>query len=293
MMETSHSAVAVLAQNGKSFYFAGVFLPADRLKVISELYSFCRYVDDCADELSHDQAKTAVAHIKEVILNSDLSDPLQDQVRLLEKNGVARTLLLDLVRGAEWDIHEEPIHTADDLDKYCYHVAGVVGLMMNPLMKVTDPAAASYAVSLGKAMQLTNICRDILEDAQNARIYLPATEIRSLGLGLTALATPGAAPTELKTVLKKYLKLADASYELGQQGLPYIPLRCRFVILIASEVYRHIGKKIIKNDFEVLKGRIYLTVFEKIVVLFKTSPKMLKPAFWLKPLRPNKQVVIS
>lgn len=276
------SSIETLAQNGKSFYFAGLFLPQKQLHTIAELYSFCRYVDDSADELAPELAKKEIERIKAALRTGDDTD-LNQAISSLEHHGVNREHLVDLVTGADWDINKVLIQNEQQLDLYCYYVAGVVGLMMNPLMNVKNTDANYYAMSLGKAMQLTNICRDVLEDALNERTYLPLEELQNGKISLQRLKQRGTTPSELKLLVAKYLTKADSLYQEGYRGLGYIPLRCRFVILLAGELYRHIGVKIARNNYEVLMGRTYLSTLEKVGVLVKTAFKLLKPRFWMKP----------
>lgn len=277
------SSVQVLAKNGKSFYFAGLFLPQKQLHTIAELYSFCRYVDDSADELHPEQARKEIERIKRALHLEGEDKELNHILESLQRNGVLRQHLEDLVTGADWDINKVLIQNEKQLDLYCYYVAGVVGLMMNPLMQVSSPVAGEFAKKLGHAMQLTNICRDVLEDALNQRTYLPLEELRQAGLDLKSLQKKGGSPGALKEIVSRYLKKAENLYQEGYKGLPYIPLRCRFVILLAGELYRHIGVKIIHQDYEVLNGRVYLSLSEKFWVLFKSTFKALAPGFWIKP----------
>lgn len=123
-------SVRVLAENGKSFYLAGLFLNSEELSKISKLYHFCRYVDDCADKLNPPQAAQALDYVKKTIMEKELSSPFQSFVQALEENGVQRSDMLELVRGAESDTSQVLIKNDDELDHYCFQVAGVVGLMM-------------------------------------------------------------------------------------------------------------------------------------------------------------------
>ena len=286
------SSVDILARNGKSFNFAGVFLPKKQLVSIATLYSFCRYVDDCADELHPTEAKIEIDKIKKALDGNDEFDSKDKSIQNLISIGVQKNHMLDLIYGAEWDVSGRKIQTDKDLDLYCYHVAGVVGLMMNPLMNVQDNQAHMYAVNLGKAMQLTNICRDVLEDAVNHRTYLPLSDLTENNLELKDLQKKGPAPQALRNIVAKYLQRADEYYQTGYLGLPYIPLRCRFVILLAGELYRHIGLKIKKNNYEVLQGRTYLNVFEKTYVFFKVLPQLMTLRFWKKPVKQTTEAIV-
>lgn len=271
----TRSSIDILKDHGKSFYFAGLFLPMKQLEKIAELYHFCRFVDDTADTQESSIAKQDIELIKQTLLSTTFKNALQDFIQRLEKNGVQRQHLLDLVAGAEFDLHTGSIDTEADLDLYCYRVAGVVGLMMNPLIGVVDTHADYHAVCLGKAMQLTNICRDILEDAQNGRLYLPYEKIEENNIPTNELKMRGPTSSAVKNLVKNYLIKADYLYTEGYKGLDYIPFRARFVIYLAGEVYRHIGVKIKSIDYDVLQGRTFLTLSEKIRVLLKTSLKFI------------------
>lgn len=280
---TNINSLEVLSNNGKSFYLAGLFLEKKHLLEIAELYSFCRYVDDCADQLNTTEAMTAIAHIKKTLLDPSLSNELQQHIQKLETLGVQRRHMLDLVAGAESDTQFSPLQNDEELDIYCYQVAGVVGLMMIPLIGVTSKDAPPHAMSLGKAMQLTNICRDILEDAQNGRTYLPQLALAKENLSIKDLQKKGTSPSSLKEIVAFYLNKADELYQEGYRGLAYIPLRYRFAILLAGEIYRHIGVKIRKNNFEVLQGRTVLSFPEKMVVIAKSLKKVFNSQFWNVP----------
>ncbi|MCO4755205.1 MAG: squalene/phytoene synthase family protein, partial [Bacteriovoracaceae bacterium] len=135
-------------------------------------------------------------------------------------------------------------------------------------------------IDLGLGMQLTNICRDVLEDAQNGRVYLPEDRVAPLGLDLGVLGTKGKTPKQLKELVEDLLNTAEQYYDSGLRGLAFIPLRPRVVILLASQLYRHIGIKLSRKDFEVLQGRVSLNVFEKLLVALKTLPMLIDPRFW-------------
>jgi phytoene synthase len=168
----------------------------------------------------------------------------------------------------------------NDLMLYCYRVAGVVGLMMCPLIGVTDKRAYPHAIDLGLGMQLTNISRDILEDAKMGRIYLPEERIKELGMSFKILSNKGETPKELKELVGEILDIADSYYLSGYEGLAFIPLRSRIVILLAGEVYRNIGHKMKKDGLQILNGRTYLTFGEKLLVTFGTISKLLCSYFW-------------
>lgn len=258
---------------GKSFYFASmVFSEATALKVF-RLYQYCRYVDDCGDELNPIEGRRRLKELNEIIdgnLNTDLKD-LERLVQNILLTGVKPEDLKVLITGALYESNGHFIASKKDLIHYCYLVAGVVGKMMCPLIGVSDEKASPYAIDLGIGMQLTNICRDVLEDSKNDRFYLWELELTKDN----SLNTKSN-----KEIVLSYLKLADCYYQSAFRGLSYIPFRSRVAIFIASEVYRAIGKKIKSKGDRMFKERIYLNTLEKCWVCLKSSLKLFHPSFW-------------
>ncbi len=296
----------MMAKYGKSFHFASqVFSPKVFFRV-SFLYAFCRFVDDTADEQAPAKALQDLNELKELLsissgenddtkpFKEDLIDlkpdlrpndevpeiSVQDLIQKLISFDIKKSYLNILVDGALYDVLEKRVQTPQDFLCYCYHVAGVVGLMMCPLLRVRQKQAYAFAIDLGIGMQITNICRDVLEDAQNNRTYLPAQSLKDVNLNITELKIQGPSPKALKDLLEQHLDLADIYYQSSFTGLAYIPLRPRIAILFASEIYRAIGHKIRRNQFEVLQGRMYLNRIEKIMVSLKALCKILLPRFW-------------
>lgn len=268
----------IMSQHGKSFFWASQFFSRSQLHNVSVLYTFCRFIDDLADE-----NKPAIAEVELLKISQELhgyvGHPFIKKVLSL---GVKVEYINELIDGALFDTRKGLIHSPQELLIYCYKVAGVVGLMMCPVLGVTDKNAYAHAIDLGVGMQLTNICRDILEDTQNNRYYLPLEEVQQIGLDKEDLKKAGEVYPQLSNLVKKYLLLADKYYKSGAEGLAYIPLRPRFAVLIASNLYRAIGIKILKNDCNVLKGRTYLNNWEKLINTIWALKGLFKPSFWIK-----------
>jgi phytoene synthase len=258
-------------QYGKSFYFASmVFSQSIAVRVFS-LYQFCRYVDDCGDELKPEVGQQKLEELKSVIIgDSNQPADLVFLVNRVLESGVLKKDLLTLIAGAQYEALGKSIESKQDLIHYCYLVAGVVGKMMCPLIGVKNPKAYPYAIDLGIGMQLTNICRDILEDHNNNRHYL--WELNKDEAKFDSIQN--------RKIVLKYLDLADLYYKSAFNGLSYIPLRSRIAIFVASEIYRAIGSKIRKTDHRVFNERIYLSKAEKFLVCLKSSIKFLHPNFW-------------
>ena len=270
----------VMSKHGKTFYFASMIFSKERLFKIATLYKLCRFIDDCADELNSEESKFAIDSIISDLENSERKTKFNLLVKEVENWGVERPYIKELVVGAHFDAQGGRIYRINDLMLYCYRVAGVVGLMMCPLIGVTDKRAYPHAIDLGLGMQLTNISRDILEDAKMGRIYLPEERIKELGMNLKILSNKGETPKELKDLVEKILDTADSYYLSGYEGLAFIPFRPRLVILIAGEAYRSIGHKMKKEGLQVLDGRTYLTFGEKVLVTFRTISKLFCSYFW-------------
>ncbi len=268
----------IMSQHGKSFFWASQFFSRSQLHNVSVLYTFCRFIDDLADENKPSLAQVELLKISQE-LQGYVDHPFIKKVLSL---GVKVEYINELIDGALFDTRKGLIHSPQELLIYCYKVAGVVGLMMCPVLGVTDKSAYAHAIDLGVGMQLTNICRDVLEDAQNNRYYLPLEEIQQSGLGTEDLKKAGEVYPQLSHLVKKYLLLADKYYKSGVQGLAYIPLRPRFAVMIASNLYRAIGVKILKNDCDVLKGRTYLNNWEKLINTIWALKGLFKPSFWIK-----------
>jgi phytoene synthase len=277
-------ARAVLARHARSFRFAGLFLPADRLDVAAVVYAFCRAVDDAVDEaptLAQAQAEARALHA-ELNRNSSPRPEVAAFLAVAEREGIDVRYAQELVRGVASDAAERVV-VADDgeLLRYCYRVAGTVGGLMCGVLGVQDPRAVPYAIDLGIGMQLTNICRDVLEDAGRNRAYLPATRLSDVGIApaqfVDDVAHGRASPLQTAQVVRALLALADRYYASGESGMRFIPMRSRLAILIASRVYRAIGTKLLARGGDALQGRVATTVVEKLGCVLRACVAFFSP----------------
>ncbi len=298
------AARQVLSRHARSFRFAGLFLPADRLDVAAVVYAFCRAVDDAVDEAPSLEQAQAEAQA----LAQELSGqcPPRPSVALFlavaTREGIDVRFAEELVKGVSADAAARVVIADDDeLLRYCYRVAGTVGGLMCGVLGVKERTALPHAIDLGIAMQLTNICRDVLEDAHKGRAYVPATRLLASGLvpaafiddvvRQTALSTStvrdvGAQHAEqhdvrlsssTKTIVRALLALADRYYASAEAGMRFIPWRSRLAILIASRVYRAIGTKLLARDADALAGRVSTTLIEKIGCALAAVAAFLRP----------------
>ena len=258
-----------LEKHGKSFYWASFFLPNKSKDAASQLYSICRYFDDLADESSTDQSEKLIYEFEQIY--SKAEHPIN---RFFKKNNIPIAILGDLIQGLIRDQKLVRIKTEKDLIEYSYQVAGTVGLMMQPLILVKNKEANKHAVDLGIAMQLTNIARDIYEDAIMNRVYLPKewlgeTSIEQLKNSLHEIQP------QMGQILRKLVNLSEIYYQNGFSGMKYIPLKTRLAIFFAAKIYRAIGIKLKNNNYSYSKKRVYLNKFNKIWVTITSLPEFI------------------
>ena len=181
--------------------------------------------------------------------------------------GLPRELPEALLEGFAWDAAERHYDTIEDLHHYCARVAGSVGAMMAMIMGITNPDALARACELGNAMQLTNIARDVGEDARNGRLYLPRSWMRQAGIDPhTWLADPQFTPA-LGDVVGRLLLEADRLYQRGSSGIAALPRDCRSAILAASTIYAEIGRVIAERQMNSIDGRAVVGNTRKLTLL--------------------------
>ena len=273
---------AIIQAGSKSFAAAAkIFNPETRASAYL-LYAWCRHCDDVIDgqQLGYDQGNTPNHDpTKELIklrkqTNDALTGILTDDPifsalqKVISKNNIPKAYPLALLDGFEMDVHRRSYQTIDDTLNYCYHVAGVVGVMMSIIMGAKDDATLDRACDLGLAFQLTNIARDVIEDAQNGRVYLPTAWLRSAGLNADPnLLLQESHREQLVTVVDRLLKEAEKYYDSSLSGLPKLGFRSAWAIATARIVYRKIGVELIKNGPKAWDTRVSTTKYQKFSAL--------------------------
>ncbi|MEM9696160.1 MAG: phytoene/squalene synthase family protein [Myxococcota bacterium] len=254
----------VLAAHARSFSWAASFLPSDRRHDAAVLYAFCRGVDDAADEAPDRETATVELDAYERGLHGTSSTGAPEVCAELRRIAQRRSMPLvaaqQLITGIRSDL--DPVRIEDDreLIRYCYYAAGTVGWMMCGVLGVDHPEAIAHAVDLGIAMQLTNICRDVLEDANRGRVYLPRSRLLAAGTSTEAVLAGTADRDALRRVVLDLLDLADTYYASADAGMRYIPARPRLAILVAARVYRAIGVKLRRRyRGDALHGRTFVS----------------------------------
>ena len=261
----------LLSIYAKSFNWAGFFLPKKTYRQCSDLYDFCRNLDDIADKNQDLQIKRKLFNdFKQDFINKNLKNKNINKIYELSNNfNISSKIILDLFDGVESDLKDSvKLETNNELIIYSYQVAGTVGLMMAKILNVKSKDSLRSAIDLGIAMQLTNIARDVIEDGNRNRKYI--------NLNFDDI--------------RETLKLADIFYESSFKSLNKIPLNCRFAIIVARRVYKQIGNEILKRkNIENYKnsGKIYvsnlgklnqtiLSIFDFIKLLFVKSDEHLR-----------------
>jgi phytoene synthase len=272
-------SVQVLAQHGRSFRWASFFLPAERRAAAAIVYAFCRLVDDAMDEApSAADGASNLARIEAELRGELPARPLISTfLEMCERWDIPLGAAHELIAGVRSDVGDVRLKDDRALLRYCYRVAGTVGLMMCGVLGVTDPQARAHAVDLGVGMQLTNICRDVAEDARMQRVYLPAERLEAAGGGQAALLAGEAAPAPVVAVVADLLALAERYYESADLGMRYIPLRSRLAILVAGRIYRSIGWRLLRGGGDPLQGRTVVPWTEKLVRVAQALLASLKP----------------
>ena len=254
-----------LAKHGKSFYWASFFLPNKNKDAASELYSICRYFDDLADETPTDQSEKLKNEFEQICNNTE--HPIN---KFFKNNNISIQILGDLIQGLIRDQKIVRIPTEKDLIEYSYQVAGTVGLMMQPLILVKNKNANKHAVDLGIAMQLTNIARDIYEDAIMNRVYLPKEWLKEISIEQLKNYSTYEVQSQMSKIIRKLIDLSEIYYQNGFSGMKYIPIKTRLAIFFAAKIYRAIGIKIRSNNYQYSNKRVYLNKINKLWVAFKS-----------------------
>lgn len=255
----------VLSRHARTFALAGWFLPPERLDDAAIVYAFCRLVDDAVDAAeSREQGDAAVAAIERELRGEAEARPLVACfAALLDGWSISRQVALELCAGVRSDAGDVVVGGDAELLRYCYRVAGTVGLMMCGVIGARDPAALPYALDLGIAMQLTNISRDVAEDARLGRVYLPAARLRAAGTEPAALLRGDAPRAAVSAVVLDVLALAERYYASADAGMRFIPWRSRLAIVVAGRVYRAIGLRLRRRGGDALAGRTVVPALEK------------------------------
>ena len=268
--------------HAKTFYMATRFLPNHKQRSIFAIYGLCRYLDDLVDEAEDLIENHEISHLEIYerldVFKSNLVDTYRDVAQndpilvafsdTLKRYDISLDLPLLLLEGVKMDLSKTRYNSFDELYDYSYKVASVVGLMTSEIFGYEDKKALDYAVDLGIAMQLTNILRDVGEDLNRDRIYLPSDELDTFGIDQSSLINKEKTP-EFRDFMQYQIKRARRYYEEADKGIPMLDADSRLPVLLARENYSRILDKIEENDYNVFNQRAYLNSAEKFSILPK------------------------
>lgn len=263
---------AILKKGSKSFYFASRLLPERLRGPTAALYAFCRQMDDEVDDAPEGDARHAVdaleARVNEVYAGKP-RNRIVDRAfaHVVEAHGLPKAIPLALVDGMRWDAEGHQYQTMADVEAYGLRVAGTVGLMMTFLMGERRKTMLARACDLGVAMQMTNIARDVGEDAQRGRCYLPADLLGREGLTQQEVLQMRALDPRLARAVAALLARADVLYTQSEIGIEALPADCRLSIRAARYIYADIGLAIEKRGFDSITARAHTSFMRKVWLL--------------------------
>ena len=243
-----HAACRELICDGsKSFFAASTVLPAEVCQPAYALYAFCRVADDAVDLEGGE--REAVERLRMRLDRAYEGRPLPDPVDrafacVVHQYGMPRALPEALLEGLAWDAEGRHYEDLSDVYAYAARVAGAVGAMMSVLMGTREPAVIARACDLGVAMQLTNIARDVADDAREGRLYLPRAWMREAGLEPDAWLAAPVYDERLRRLVARLLASAEALYDRAAPGIDALPSGCRPGIHAARRIYREIGRAV-------------------------------------------------
>jgi phytoene synthase len=261
-------------QSGSSFYYSFLFLPQERRRAITALYAYCREVDDAVDETSDENvARSKLAWWRKELAAMLAGHPTHPVTRALQPHLETYHLkgehLAAIIDGMEMDLTQTRYLDYPGLKRYCWHVAGVVGILSASIFGASRPETLQYAERLGLAFQLTNIIRDVGEDARRGRIYLPINELQQFGV--TAADILNARHSDnFEKLMTFQAARAQQTYDEAFALLPREDRRAQRPGLMMAAIYRTLLNEIERDHFHVLEQKISLTPLRKLWIAWKT-----------------------
>jgi phytoene synthase len=261
------------ASSGSSFYYAFLFLPPERRAAITAFYAFCREVDDVVDEVSDPGvANTKLAWWRNEVHQAFEGQPHHPVMQALQPLcatfGIQEALLQSVIEGCEMDLSQTRYLDYPSLTRYCHLVAGVVGEVSAKIFGQSDEATTQYAHTLGQAFQLTNIIRDVGEDALRGRIYLPVSELQQFDVKAHEILNR-VDSDRFQSLMQFQAQRAHALYDQALSLLPAQDWRQQKPGLMMASIYRTLLREIEAQRFPVLKQRVALTPLRKLWLAWK------------------------
>lgn len=263
------------AASGSSFYYAFLFLPPPRRAAITAFYAFCREVDDVVDEVSDPGiARTKLAWWQAEVAQAFAGNPTHPVMKAMLPGvaafGLEQEQFQSVIRGCQMDLEQTRYLDYAGLQRYCHLVAGVVGEVSARIFGQTQAATTTYAHKLGLAFQLTNIIRDVGEDAMRGRIYLPVNELQQFDVKAHEILQRKHSD-RFVALMRFQAQRAHAMYDEALAALPAEDRRAQKPGLMMASIYRTLLREIEAEDFQVLNQRISLTPVRKLWLAWKVQ----------------------
>jgi phytoene synthase len=268
------TAREITKEYAKTFYFASKFLSRDKRCAAYSIYSICRITDEIVDTAEGSISSEGLIKLRRKIEaaygNVELNDNLLVTFKyMINKYQIPKQYFYQLIEGMDMDLNKRRYKNFAELYSYCYKVAGIVGLIILKTFGYENPAAEQYAINLGVAMQLTNIIRDIKEDFQKGRIYLPEEEMSTFGVDEKHIASEKLDDNFIN-LLKFQIKRVRQCYASCTPGIKMINnLRSRFVVCVMKDLYSQILDAVERNGYDVFSKRAYINNNKKIISVLK------------------------
>ncbi len=274
-LESAYEACRTITRReAKNFYYAFLTLPVAKRRAIYAAYAFCRHCDDTVDEETSTEAKLKALSDLQANLDStysgSASSPVYVALADVARNyDIPQEYFQEIILGVESDLVKDRFQNFDELKEYCYRVASVVGLICLQIFGYEDDRAKEYAVDLGLAMQLTNIIRDVREDLDMGRVYLPQDEMARFGYSEDDLRN-GVRNEAFLELMRFQSQRAREYFDRGFKLLPYLSRRSRACPAVLGALYSKVLDRIEASDYNVLESRVSLSKAEKIGITAKT-----------------------
>lgn len=262
------------AQSGSSFYYSFMFLPPEKRRAITALYAFCREVDDVVDEnLDENVARATLAwwhtEVTAVYMGTPQHPVTRALVPVVRQYNLPQSHFHEIIDGMEMDLQQHQYADFMALQKYCYRVASIVGMLAARIFGYTNPNTLNYAKDLGLAFQLTNIIRDVGEDAQRGRIYLPLEDLAHFGVSASDIFNKQESKN-FQELMRFQTDRAQHYYQKSLEQLPAADRTAQRTGLIMAAIYRATLEEIVTSGCHVLKERVSLTPIRKLWLAWKT-----------------------
>ncbi|MDB5073240.1 MAG: Squalene/phytoene synthase [Candidatus Eremiobacteraeota bacterium] len=248
--------------HSKTFYLSSLFLSPPKRRAVWAVYAFCRTADDIVDRVAPPRDRLeAIAAWERGLLDAyagRATDPIYVAfANAVRRFGIPIEPALDLLRGARMDVTVRRYDTYEQLREYCYFVASTVGLLVLPILGTITPAATRYGIALGRAMQMTNILRDVGEDARMDRIYLPAEDLRRFGC-TEASIIDGVVDERFRELMRFEIARVRLMYAEAEPGIGLLAPESRYTVRLALSLYRGILDRIESNRYDVFTRRAHV-----------------------------------